>query len=216
MCAYIRKQKKKERDEEICHQNTANSGVPVTIPLSCSITPNCVVVGLFNDAFSIEMDDELETIWKEMLMASFWHIPRICLERLRKTMKTSARMAGVPAKIWTKYKSTVLPLDQPVQWYKLMGFTDQSITRNITLLITNPHNIQKFSSYFKENTPYLHYMDTLFKWSWFNFRSLYSEDAGTVCDVLEVHTAWIYLWNGGNTANIHTLQGSKCWININD
>jgi hypothetical protein len=93
---------------------------------------------LLDDAFSIEKDDELETIWKEMLMASSWYFPRICLEGLRKTMKTSVRMAGVPAKIRSKYNPTALLLGQPVQWYQLAGFTDQSITRNTTLLITKP------------------------------------------------------------------------------
>jgi hypothetical protein len=163
VCAYIRNRRRKREMKKSAIRTLQTLGH--LLPSLCHAVchPNVWWWGLFNDAFSIETDDELETIWKEMLMASSWYIPRICLEGLRKTMKTSVRMAVVPAKIRTKYKSTALPLDQPVQWYKLTGFADQSITRNITSLITNPHNIQKFSSYFKENTPYLHYMDTLFK-----------------------------------------------------
>jgi hypothetical protein len=74
VCAYIRKQKKKDRDEEISHQNTANSGAPLTIPLSRYWYKMCGGAG-----FSTEMDDKLTTIWKEMLIASSRYIPRICL-----------------------------------------------------------------------------------------------------------------------------------------
>jgi hypothetical protein len=49
------------------------------------------------------MNDELEMIWKEVVMAQLRHYPGICLERLRKTTETLSQDNGVPAEIQTKY-----------------------------------------------------------------------------------------------------------------
>jgi hypothetical protein len=45
------------------------------------------------------MVDELERVWKETVLAQLRYCPGICLQRLRKTMKTSVRITGVPVEI---------------------------------------------------------------------------------------------------------------------
>jgi hypothetical protein len=70
------------------------------------------------------MNDELEKIWRETVVAWLRNYDKICLEGLRKTTET-VRIAGVAAEfktkqpptptITTKYKSRALPLDQSVQ-----------------------------------------------------------------------------------------------------
>jgi hypothetical protein len=45
------------------------------------------------------MIDELERVWKEAVLAQLRYCPGICLERLRKTTKTSLNIAGVPVEI---------------------------------------------------------------------------------------------------------------------
>jgi hypothetical protein len=45
------------------------------------------------------MVDELERVWKEAVLAQLRYCPGICLEILRKTMKTSVRIVGVPVEI---------------------------------------------------------------------------------------------------------------------
>jgi hypothetical protein len=151
----VHQETEEERDEEMSHQNTA----PSVTQCDTHLVQGLWWWGSFNNTFRTEMDDKLKTIWKEMLMASSRFISRICLDGLRKTMKTSVRIAGVPVKIQTKHDSTSRSTCSVVQ---AQGFTDQSITRNITSFITNPHNIQKCTSYLKGNTPCLHYTDTTF------------------------------------------------------
>jgi hypothetical protein len=45
------------------------------------------------------MVDKLERVWKEAVLAQLRQCPCICLETLRKTMKTTFRIAGVPVEI---------------------------------------------------------------------------------------------------------------------
>jgi hypothetical protein len=67
------------------------------------VLQECGVERLFYDPFSIldyivfsgRMIDELERIWKDVVMAQLRHYSGICLEGLRKTTKISARRAGV-------------------------------------------------------------------------------------------------------------------------
>jgi hypothetical protein len=48
------------------------------------------------------MDDELEGIWKKVVVVQSRYNAGICLEGMRKTMKNPARMAGVQDKIQTE------------------------------------------------------------------------------------------------------------------
>jgi hypothetical protein len=45
------------------------------------------------------VNDKLERMWKEQLGANLGYCPGFCLERLRKTMKPSVRLAVVPINI---------------------------------------------------------------------------------------------------------------------
>jgi hypothetical protein len=49
------------------------------------------------------MNDELEVIWKETVMAELKYYLRICLEGLKNTTETSIRIADVPVEIRTEY-----------------------------------------------------------------------------------------------------------------
>jgi hypothetical protein len=44
-------------------------------------------------------NDELETIWKEVAIALSRSYPRICMEELRKAVKTSMRIASSSVEI---------------------------------------------------------------------------------------------------------------------
>jgi hypothetical protein len=45
------------------------------------------------------MDDELERVLKNMIVAQSKYYPGICLEGLKRTMKASVKKAAVPAGI---------------------------------------------------------------------------------------------------------------------
>jgi hypothetical protein len=45
------------------------------------------------------VNNELERMWKEAVVAQLRYYPGICLEGLRKTTKTSVRIAGLRAEI---------------------------------------------------------------------------------------------------------------------
>jgi hypothetical protein len=45
------------------------------------------------------MTDELERTWMKTVMSKLGSYPDICMEGLRETMKTSIRIAYVPAEI---------------------------------------------------------------------------------------------------------------------
>jgi hypothetical protein len=60
----------------------------------------------FNDAVCIldyiasnDRLDELEWIWKKAVVAYLRYYPAVCLKRLRKTTKTSVRIAGLQTEI---------------------------------------------------------------------------------------------------------------------
>jgi hypothetical protein len=52
-------------------------------------------------AFSAVLEQS-ERIWEEVMVAYSRYYPGICLEGLRKTTKTSVRIAGVPSEVQTK------------------------------------------------------------------------------------------------------------------
>jgi hypothetical protein len=58
------------------------------------------------------VNNELEGIWREEIVAYWQNYPGICLEELRKATN-SLKIAGVPAKTGTVYLLTALPLYQP-------------------------------------------------------------------------------------------------------
>jgi hypothetical protein len=49
------------------------------------------------------MNDEMEKIWKEAVMAQLRYYPCICLGRLKKTAQESVRIAGALAEIQTEH-----------------------------------------------------------------------------------------------------------------
>jgi hypothetical protein len=49
------------------------------------------------------MNDEMEKIWKEAVMAQLRYYPTICLGRLKKTAQESVRIAGALAEIQTEH-----------------------------------------------------------------------------------------------------------------
>jgi hypothetical protein len=78
-------------------------------------------VVLFDSAYSIKtiklewsMNDKLQKIWKDTVMAQLWYCPDICLAGLKKTMKASGRIASVASQIQTEHLQNIsraLPLD---------------------------------------------------------------------------------------------------------
>jgi hypothetical protein len=52
---------------------------------------------------TVMMYDEVESIWKEVVLAYSRYCPRICQERLGKIIKAWVRTAGIPAKIRTQH-----------------------------------------------------------------------------------------------------------------
>jgi hypothetical protein len=56
------------------------------------------------------MNDEMERMWKEVVMAYLKYYPIISLKRLRKSRRTSVRLIGVSAEIRTGHvRSEVAP-----------------------------------------------------------------------------------------------------------
>lgn len=58
------------------------------------------------------MIDELETIWKEVIMSNLRYYPNIFLKGLTETRKSLSQDSCVLAEIWTKY----LP-NASIEWY---------------------------------------------------------------------------------------------------
>jgi hypothetical protein len=67
-----------------------------------------------------QMNNEFEKIWKEAVVACSRYYPGICLEGLRKTAKTLSQDSWWCGWFFKQaspeYKSTAVPLDQPVQY----------------------------------------------------------------------------------------------------
>jgi hypothetical protein len=65
------------------------------------------------------MVDGMGGILKGLVVVYSWYYPGICLERLRKTGKSSVRTAGVSAGIRTEYELRVLPQRQPARLIRI-------------------------------------------------------------------------------------------------
>lgn len=69
-------------------------------------------------------DDALERMWKEAYVVWSRYCSGVCLEGLRKPLKSSVRIANIPSEIWTEhFSNTDLELqlqtkqfDSPVVW----------------------------------------------------------------------------------------------------
>jgi hypothetical protein len=53
------------------------------------------------------MNDELENIWKEMMVTYSKHYPGVCLEGLREITITSVRISGTPIEFRIEYRIQV-------------------------------------------------------------------------------------------------------------